>query len=273
MIKPVNVRGQRTSCGHRSGNRDTVVHAVSRHGLLPRVHRGPAAAGSAIWLPALSEAAGPVRLTELIRQIRAAMAAHRGSWQDVIDALRPYAPGLWQRMPTRDKRLFLRHVARYWEVHRHRVPPATARRIAELRRTGRLFVHRGSVSSVAEQAGHLCVRIEQNGIKAELIAGWLINATGPATDITCAADPLLRDLLRCGLARPDPLRLGIDADPAGAVLDTAGRPSGAIFTLGPPLRGLWYETTAIPEIRDQAAVLARRLTAGSQARQRPGSAA
>jgi hypothetical protein len=26
-----------------------------------------------------------------------------------------------------------------------------------------------------------------------------------------------------------------------------------IFTLGPPLRGLWYETTAIPEIRDQAA--------------------
>lgn len=26
---------------------------------------------------------------------------------------------------------------------------------------------------------------------------------------------------------------------------------------GPRLRGRWYETTAIPEIRDQAAVLAR----------------
>ena len=25
-----------------SGNRDTTVHAVSRHGLLPRAHRGPA---------------------------------------------------------------------------------------------------------------------------------------------------------------------------------------------------------------------------------------
>ena len=256
-----------------SGSQDTVVHAVSRHGLLPRVHRGPAAEGSAIWLPALSEAAGPVRLAELMRQVRAAMAAHRGSWQDVIDALRPHVPGLWQRMPTRDKRLFLRHVARYWEVHRHRVPPATARRIAELRRTGRLYVHWGSVSSVAERAGHLRVRIEQNGIKAELIAGWLINGTGPARDITCAADPLLRDLLGHGLARPDPLRLGIDADPAGAVLDTAGRPSSTIFTLGPPLRGLWYETTAIPEIRDQAADLARHLTAGSQGRQRPGSAA
>jgi uncharacterized NAD(P)/FAD-binding protein YdhS len=198
---------------------------------------------------------------------------HRGSWQDVIDALRPHVPGLWQRMPTRDQYLFLRHVARYWEVHRHRVPPATAVRIAELQRTGRLSVHQGSVSSVAEEAGHLRVRIEQNGIKAELTAGLLINGTGPATDITCAADPLLRDLLGYGLARQDPLRLGIDADPDGAVLDRAGRPSSTIFTLGPPLRGLWYETTAIPEIRDQAAVLARRLTAGSQARQRPGSAA
>ncbi len=255
-----------------SGNRYTAVHAVSRHGLLPRVHRGPAAAGSDIWLPALS-GAGPVRLAELMWQVRACLATRRGCWPEVIDALRPHAPGLWQRMPARDKRLFLRHVARYWEVHRHRAPPATASRIAELRCTGRLSVHRGSVISAAEQAGRLSVQIGQGGTTAELTAGWLINATGPATDITRAADPLLRDLLGRGLARPDPLRLGIDADPAGAVLDATGRPSSTIFTLGPPLRGLWYETTAIPEIRDQAAVLARRLTAGTQASQRPGNAA
>jgi uncharacterized NAD(P)/FAD-binding protein YdhS len=255
-----------------SGNRDTTVHAVSRHGLLPRVHRGPAAAGSGIWLPALS-GAGPVRLAELMGQVRASMATGGGCWPAVIDALRPHVPGLWQRMPARDKRFFLRHVARYWEVHRHRVPPATVRRIAGLRRAGRLSVHRGSVISVAGQAGHLSVRIDQDGTTAELTAGWLINGTGPATDITRAAGPLLRDLLGRGLARPDPLRLGIDADPAGAVLDAAGRPSSTTFTLGPPLRGLWYETTAIPEIRDQAAALACRPTAGSQPLQRPGDAA
>jgi uncharacterized NAD(P)/FAD-binding protein YdhS len=255
-----------------SGSRDTTVHAVSRHGLLPRVHRGPAAAGSDIWLPALSDA-GPVRLAELMWQVRASMATRRGCWPEVIDALRPHVPGLWQRMSARDKRLFLRHVARYWEVHRHRAPPATARRIAELRCTGRLFVHRGSITSVAEQAGRLSVSIDQDGTTAELTTGWLINGTGPATDITRAADPLLRDLLGRGLARPDPLRLGIDADPAGAVLDAAGQPSSTIFTLGPPLRGLRYETTAIPEIRDQAATLARRLTAGTRARQHPGNAA
>jgi uncharacterized NAD(P)/FAD-binding protein YdhS len=90
-----------------------------------------------------------------------------------------------------------------------------------------------------------------------------------------AGDPgqLLRDLFGCGLARPDSLRLGLDATPGGAVLGAAGRPSGALFTLGPPLRGLWYETTAIPEIRTQAAALALRLTAAAPAPARPGMAA
>ena len=53
----------------------------------------------------------------------------------------------------------------------------------------------------------------------------------------------------------DPLRLGLDTDARGA----AGRPATDIFALGPPLRGRWYETTAIQEIRDQAAALARHL--------------
>jgi uncharacterized NAD(P)/FAD-binding protein YdhS len=108
---------------------------------------------------------------------------------------------------------------------------------------------------------------------AEHEAGWLINATGPDGDITRTGDPLLRDLFDRGLARPDPLRLGLDATPSGALLDTNGRPSGTLFTLGPPLRGLWYETTAIPEIRTQAAALALRLTAAAPVPARRGTAA
>jgi uncharacterized NAD(P)/FAD-binding protein YdhS len=154
------------------------------------------------------------------------------------------------------------------------VPPATARRIAELRCTGQLRLLQGQVTGVAEQADQIRVRIGRDtGRARELTAGWLINGSGPAADVTRAADPLLRDLFGSGLARPDPLRLGIDADTDGSVLDASGAPGRRLFTLGPPLRGLWYETTAIPEIRAQAAALADRLTAELQARERPGSAA
>jgi uncharacterized NAD(P)/FAD-binding protein YdhS len=172
-----------------------------------------------------------------------------------------------------DKRLFLRHAARYWEVHRHRVPPATARRIERLRLAGRLWVRRGRVIAVGEEPTGLRVRIEQGARAAEVTVGWLINATGPPADITATSDPLLRGLLDGGLARPDPLLLGVEADAGGAVLDVSGTPSDMVFTLGPPLRGQLYETTAIPEIRDQAAALADRLVAATRARQAPGSAA
>ena len=117
---------------------DTVVHAVSRHALLPREHRCPP--GRALQPPALQPAdLSPVDLPGLIRRVQVAAAEFPDGWQAVVDALRPYVPGLWQRLSLPDKRLFLRHVARYWEVHRHRVPPATARRIDELRSTGRLL--------------------------------------------------------------------------------------------------------------------------------------
>ena len=251
----------------------TVVHAVSRHGLLPKAHRpGPAAAGIG-WLPVLADDTGPVRLGELMWQVRAAVADRPGYWQEIIDSLRPHLPRLWRRLPVADQRLFLRHVARYWEVHRHRMPPQTARQVTVLRCTGRLSVHTGRAIAVTEEKGGLCVRLDQGGTVTELAAGWVLNATGANCDVTRAADPLLRDLFGQGLIRPDPLRLGIDAAPGGAVLDASGRPSSTIFTLGPPLRGLWYETTAIPEIRAQAAALALRLTTATQAPARPSSAA
>ena len=252
----------------------TVVHAVSRHALLPRAHRRCAEPGRPTWLPALAGPGGPVRLGELMWQIRAAMTDRPEAWEEIMDALRPHVPRLWQRLPVADRRAFLRHVARYWEVHRHRMPPDTARRVSALLATGRLSVRAGAVRAVTTVPGALRVRIEHEaGASTEHEAAWLVNATGPDGDITRTGDPLLRGLLRRGLARPDPLRLGLDATPGGAVLDAAGRPSGTLFTLGPPLRGLWYETTAIPEIRTQAAALALRLTAAAQVPARPGTAA
>ena len=236
----------------------TTVVAVSRHGLLPQVHSWPRQA-SAAGEPIPTSIAAPLRLTSLIREVRARTDTYDGDWQDIVEALRPQIPSLWQRLPDADKRLFLRHVARYWEVHRHRMPPSTAERVKLLRSAGRLAVLRARVSSAADTAAGLRVSVDLGGSQARLTAGWLIDCTGPAADITATSDLLLRRLLDAGFARPDPLRLGLDADSRGGVRGSAGTVAGDIYTLGPLLRGIWYETTAIPEIRDQAAALARLL--------------
>jgi uncharacterized NAD(P)/FAD-binding protein YdhS len=263
-------------------SRDSSVLAVSRHGLLPQPHHGGVPSPRPIWLPVLgrssagptgSAGVGPVRLSDLMWQVRSAIADSPGSWQDIIASLRPYVPGLWHRMPAADQRLFLRHVARYWEVHRHLMPPATASRITELRATRRLSVLRGRISAVTARAGQLRISVDGDAGVTELTAGWLVNGTGATTNIAATSDPLLRDLFAAGLARPDPLRLGIDASTDGAVLNANGHASRTVFTLGPPLRGLWYETTSIPEIRAQAAALATRLAGEFLGRARPGSAA
>ena len=257
-----------------ASNPTAVIHAVSRHALLPRSHPGtPAANRGPLWLPVITRTTGPVRLADLMWQVRSTIAGSPGTWFDVMDALRPLVPGLWRRMPDADKRLFLRHVARYWEVHRHLVPPATASRITALRATGRLLVHRGQVMSVTRHDDRLAILADVGQDIVQFEGDWLINGTGSTADVAATASPLLHDLFTTGLARPDPFRLGIDASLDGAVLNRAGVASDVLFTLGPPLRGLWYETTAIPEIREQAAALARWITSDQRLSRRPGSAA
>jgi uncharacterized NAD(P)/FAD-binding protein YdhS len=243
-----------------ANNPSAVIHAVSRHGLLPRSHPGaPPAGRQPLWLPVMTRTTGPVRLADLMWQVRSVIAATPANWFDVMDALRPLVPGLWRRMPAEDKRLFLRHVARYWEVHRHLVPPATARRITALRATGRLLVHSGKITAVTQRADRLQIVAHTGADTVQFEADWLINGTGSTGDVEASASPLLRDLFATGMARPDPVRLGIDASPDGRLLSRAGVASNVLFALGPPLRGLWYETTAIPEIREQAASLARQI--------------
>ena len=136
----------------------------------------------------------------------------------------------------------------------HRVPPATARTIDQLRSAGRLSVLCGRVIAVSDKPTGMRVRIEQDARVVEVAAGWLINATGPAADVTATTDPLLRGLLESGLARPDSLRLGIEADARGALLNVSGTASNIVFTLGPPLRG---NCTRPPPFRRSATKLPR----------------
>jgi len=235
------------------------LHAVSRHGLLPLPH-----AAGALAPPNLRPPRRAPSLRGWLRWARG-LRGSNGDWCAVIDALRPLTQEAWTRLGDADRRRFLRHLRPHWDVHRHRMPPSVAEAVAELLRTGRLEVRAARVTEVRSLSDGFEVHLAPRGGRSShttLRVGWIVNATGPETDIGRAQSPLLRQLLRDGIARPDDLRLGLDATPAGALLDGDGRRSSVLFTLGPLLRGQLWETTAVPEIRRQAQALAAEWLAG-----------
>ena len=93
----------------------------------------------------------------------------------------------------------------------------------------------------------------------EVTVGRVINCTGPLPDITKLERPLIKNLINRKLIHADEMRLGIDALADGTVLNMDLSPSRHLFTIGSTLRGLLFESTAVPELRDQAKKLSLKL--------------
>ena len=72
-------------------------------------------------------------------------------------------------------------------------------------------------------------------------------------------EPLWSRMLERGIVQADPLGLGVVTSPEGALLDRHGRPSERLFLVGPLRKAQLWESTAVPELRVQAASLARKL--------------
>lgn len=261
---------------HDHGQRGPIV-ALSRHGLLPRVQAErqprlretavPPSAPTAIpptGTPPWARAAHGLRaLTRALRaEVRRATSTG-GDWRDVFEALRPAAPLLWAGLSHRERRAFARHLQSWWDVHRHRMPAETAAGIERLVEAGQLEVRAGRVLCFAPGRRDVRVVVAPRGSRrtVTLHVSRVIDCTGPAP-LARARHELLDRLVENGLVRPDPLGLGLDALPDGTLLRGDGGVARGLYAMGPLLRGVLWETTAIPEIRTQAVALARRLAAG-----------
>jgi len=261
------------------------VIMTSRHGLL---HRGHADLDAAPWPIAAPPGDGPLTAAAVHALVGAetARAAAAGvGWRAVIDGIRPITQQLWRRLPLSERRRFLDTEARDWEIHRHRMAPEVAARVDALRGSGRLQVLAGRVASVtplrepegvidearrtapATPLGEGCRVVVElpGGASAAYDVAAVVNCTGPLTDVGRSSRRLVSALLARGLVRPDPLRLGVDVDEAGVVTGRAGSPVPGLFAVGPPRKGTLYETTAVPEIREQAHQLAQTLVSRAMA--------
>ena len=227
----------------RSGGFTGPVIAASRTGLLPRAHVHDA--------PALAlddaQAASLDRVSAIARFLR----APGGDWRGRVDALRPHTGAIWQRLPARQQRAVVRRWSTWWSVHRHRMAPENAAVItAELASGGLRVV---TVTSVTPEHGPDgapgAAIVLPDGSRQQIRAAAVVDCTGSQLDVSRSEQPLLRALVADGTVTAHHTGLGLAADPEHRVAD-------GLYAVGSLLVGQLWESIAVPELRDQAAVVA-----------------
>ncbi|WP_339544467.1 FAD/NAD(P)-binding protein [Pseudomonas sp. RA_35y_Pfl2_P32] len=244
--------------GHRGP-----IEVFSRHGLLPHVRRQPPE-----WVDFLALDRNIRSPRQLLRELRhqCRTAQAQGiDWQAPLDTVRAHIARLWSQATDVQRRQFVRHVRPWWESHHHRSPPLSAELVARLHEQGRLRIHAASFKGLLPaQEGRLRLALRRRGeTEVSVVSGdALINSSGIEYDWRRVARPLPRQLLARGLIQPGPLALGIAAGADGAVIDAQGQVARRLFAMGPPLRGMWWESTAVTDVASQAKALAQRLVRG-----------
>jgi uncharacterized NAD(P)/FAD-binding protein YdhS len=235
------------------------IHALSRRGIRPQVHR---TAVTPQAIEGIAEVAPTVRAwtRKVIAEVEEAEKSGQ-DWRTVIDGLRPHTQAIWKSFSWDERARFMRHIRPIWDALRHRIPPPTAQVIERLEASGRLKFYAGRLQALEVENNAVQALIRRRGSinHLSLRVAKVINCTGARTDYTKYQHPLLVHLLARGLIGHDLLALGINALPTGEVIRYRGEPNPRLFTLGAPLKGVLWESTAIPEIREQAEALARRL--------------
>lgn len=225
------------------------IHAISRHGWFPHAHfRG-------IEYPEFPPpdvdltTAGLDELQVIVKQHCAILHEQNANPAIIVDKLRPHTQRIWQSF-SRDEKLFFasRHAAR-WNVLRHRIAPDIYAQIAGSQLTGQLQVHAGSITKLEAVQDRIRVGLDDG---EAVVADLVINATGPSTKFTATRSTLLQNLLGRGVIAPDDINMGICVDRDHTVLTPAGERSPWLLALGPTLRGTYWETIAVPELRVQA---------------------
>ena len=234
------------------------IIAISTRGLLPAVHK------LGFTYKSFADELRPMaRVTDMLKAVRRHIkkAEENGSdWRGVIDSLRPVTQELWLNLPVAEKRYFMQHLSRYWNVARHRMPAEAAAVLDRLCNSGKLEVLKGRLLSITSGV-QFDIEYRSQGEIKRIEANAIINCIGSESNFERLDSALVRSLYTRGLIRNDALSFGIDALPNGRVVGQNGEASDMIHTLGTALKGTLWETTAIPEIRTQARDLAKILLA------------
>jgi uncharacterized NAD(P)/FAD-binding protein YdhS len=199
---------------------------------------------------------------DLQQALHVALDAAQTNWRGVIDGCRPVINEVWRGLPATEKALFLQTACSWWNVRRHRMPESSATTLMSLAAAGRLVTCATAVTGVQQSSadGSLTVQHSSQG-QTEIKTGALpvdgvISTLGFSNDICKATAPLWQSVVQQGFVRPGPAGLGVAVtDDYVAFTDQHVR----ILTMGQSLFGERFETTAVPELRQQATEVASRI--------------
>ena len=240
--------------GHRAP-----ITVVARHGRWPTAHGPVALPYPTFYTELASETTVAGVLAVFKRQLK--KATDQGvDWRPVLDSLRPDLGRIWAAWPLAEQHRFLRHLVGLWAVSRHRSPPKNAEAVATLAAEGLVQLHVGTVREIWPDGDELRVRVRPHGQAGSWhTAHHVVCCAGPLLDYARLDTPLVVSLREAGHLTPDPLRLGLLTDDCGALLTADGTASATLFTLGPSRRPAYFESTAVPELRQQAVALAAKI--------------
>jgi uncharacterized NAD(P)/FAD-binding protein YdhS len=242
----------------RDGHTGPIV-AMSRRGLMPKAHRRvPPLSIDELQVPFGASAS---QLLRWLRHLVDSHSAQGGNWRSVVDGLRPFTQRLWRELPLHSRRRFLEHARAWWDVHRHRMAPEVEFTISKAIADRRLTVMAAKIADISPNSAGATVRYLRRGQAApeSLEVDAIVDCTGIARDPAATANPAVRSLFDQGLARIDPLQMGIDVASDCAIVNRWGLPSRRLFAVGPLTRAAFWEIVAIPDIRNQCIQLAERM--------------
>lgn len=197
------------------------IYLASRSGRIPQPHLD--VPQKYPW-----EGAFPAQPSILLQRLRHAIADH-GRWQEVVDSLRPHLQSIWKSFDIATRTRFLKRHFGLWNIHRHRMAPQIWNQLQH------------------DPALHI-VSTRRTALPPVTLT---IHCIGQEYRTRTLRNPLLQQLLRDALVEEHPTGFGVKAD---------GHQIGnGLYAIGPLLIGELLETTAVPELRAQAAELARQL--------------
>jgi uncharacterized NAD(P)/FAD-binding protein YdhS len=236
---------------HASGHRGSMT-ALSRRGLLPQGHEEE---HLKIEPELEAECARilPMNLCEAVHFVRTKSAGKDG-WRSVVNALRHHCQKWWQQLEPSEQRSFMGHLQSYWDVHRHRMAPHVASYIHELIDSGRLHVIAGRIASVDQEGSTVKISFRPRNKAStldQISAHKIVNCTGPGLNLRHISDPLLRGLSERGLVS-EHASAGLEVTTDLCLVDSAGQKVNDLYAMGSLLRGVLFESIAVPELRVQA---------------------